>query len=64
MAKTRTFADKMKKDKGESLCPVCGGAQQAVKTVVPEKHETSGAWKFRTQMVVVCKCNHKDVYNT
>jgi hypothetical protein len=64
MAKTRTFADKLKKDKGVVTCPVCGGARQAVRTVTPEKNPSNGAWKFRTRMVVVCKCNHKEVYDS
>ncbi|HUU45987.1 MAG TPA: hypothetical protein VM118_09655 [Acidobacteriota bacterium] len=64
MAKTRSFADKMKKDRGGAVCPVCGGAQQAVKTVTPEVSPSNGAWKFRTRMVVVCKCNHKEVYDS
>ncbi len=62
MAKTRTFADKLKKDKGTRLCPVCGGAIQAVRTVQPEIHPTKGSWKFRDCIVLVCKCNHKEIY--
>ena len=62
MAKKQTFADKLKKDKIKTLCPVCGGATVAVKTVQPEADQASGAWKFRTRMVVVCKCNQKAVY--
>ena len=61
MAKTQSFADKLKKKKGD-VCPVCDGARQAVRTVTPERHEVSGAWKFRTRMVVVCKCNHEELY--
>ncbi|MBI3661881.1 MAG: hypothetical protein HY234_02380 [Acidobacteria bacterium] len=63
MAKKQTFADKVKKERGGSICPVCGGATQPVKLVRPEQDATSGAWKFRTRMVVVCKCNQKSVYD-
>jgi hypothetical protein len=62
MAKKQTFADKLKKEKGGSLCPVCGTATQPVRLLNPEQDERSGAWKFRTSIVVVCKCNHKAVY--
>lgn len=62
MAKARSFADKMKKDRAGEVCPVCEGARQPVRTVTPERNEASGVWKFRTRMVVVCKCNHDEVY--
>ncbi|MEW5701122.1 MAG: hypothetical protein AB1792_02710 [Candidatus Zixiibacteriota bacterium] len=64
MAKKQTFQDKLKKDKGKTLCPVCGGAAQPVKTVQPEQDAQTGAWKFRTRIVVVCKCNQKAVYDS
>jgi len=64
MAKKQSFVDKLKKDSLKSLCPVCGGATQAVKEVRPEHDPVSGAWKFRTRVVVVCKCNQKSVYDS
>jgi hypothetical protein len=64
MAKARTFADKMKKEKSGAACPICESARQPVKTVTPERHAVSGAWTFRTKIVVVCKCNHKEVYES
>ena len=64
MAKTRSFADKMKKDKVGATCPVCESGLQPVKTVTPQRHAVSGAWTFRTRIVVVCKCNHKEVYES
>jgi hypothetical protein len=62
MAKKQTFADKLKKEKSGSLCAVCGGATQPVRLVNPEQDPESGAIKFRTAIVVVCKCNHKAIY--
>jgi hypothetical protein len=62
MAKKQTFADKLKKEKSGSLCPVCGGATQPVRLVNPEQDPESGAIKFRTAIVVVCKCNQKAIY--
>ena len=64
MAKKQSFVDKLKKDKAKSLCPVCGGATQVVKAVRPEQNPVSGVWKFRTRIVVVCKCNQKSVYDS
>ena len=63
MAKKQSFADKSKK-KAVGTCAVCDGARQAVKTVIPERHPISGSWTFRTRIVVVCKCNHKEVYES
>ena len=62
MAKKQSFADKFKKEKSGSLCPVCGGTTQPVRLVNPEQDPESGAIKFRTAIVVVCKCNHKAIY--
>jgi RNase P subunit RPR2 len=62
MAKIRTFADKLKKDKNARLCPVCGTAMQPVRAVRPEIHATKGSWRFRDRIVIVCKCNHKEIY--
>ena len=63
MGKTRSFADKMLKEKGQhTYCPVCEGAFQSVKVLVPEKNEATGYFTFRDRMVQVCKCNHREVY--
>ncbi len=63
MGKTRSFADKMIKDKGQhTFCPVCGSALQPVRTLMPEKNAATGYFKFRDRIVQVCKCNHKEVY--
>lgn len=65
MGKTRTFVDKMKADKGQhTYCPVCGSAYQSVRTLTPEANEQTGYFKFRERMVQVCKCNHKEVYES
>lgn len=63
MGKTRTFVDKMKKDKATvRACPVCGAPQQAVRTLVPVANEETGYFKFRDKIEHVCKCNNDQVY--
>jgi len=65
VGKTRTFVDKMKKDKAHALtCPVCGGVMQAVRTLTPVANEATGYFKFHDKIVHVCKCNHKEVYGS
>ena len=59
MAKKQSFADKMKKERGGSLCAVCGGATQAVKTVRPEQDADTGAWKFRTRKIGRASCRER-----
>ena len=61
MAKKQSFADKASKVKHAVICPVCGGAVQAVLYVRSAKAD-SGAWKFRQKVVQVCKCNHAEIY--
>jgi len=61
--KDRTFASKMAKGNQNlgRTCPKCGEVYQMVKVVASEKSEF-GAWKFKENVVNVCKCNEKEVY--
>ena len=61
MAKKQTFADKMTKKSDEVICPVCGDAKHFVKHVKAVKMDT-GAWKFKSAIAGVCKCNEKEIY--
>ena len=45
-----------------STCPVCNSDIHYVKHVKAVKGD-NGAWKYRTQMTGVCKCNEKEVYS-
>ena len=65
MGKTKTFAEKMIKSKGDmDICPVCDSAFQSVRTMTPIANAETGYFKFRDCMVKVCKCNHKEVYES
>ena len=62
--KERSFAAKVAKStavKGE-ICPVCGGAIQPVVYIKSERSPLTGNWRFKKNMVKVCKCNHKEIY--
>jgi len=61
--KDRSFAAKMAKgvQKTVKTCPKCGEVIQMVKVVSSDKSE-QGAWKFKENIVGVCKCNEKEVY--
>ncbi|MDF1544662.1 MAG: hypothetical protein P1R58_06120 [bacterium] len=61
MAKKQSFADKSSKRAHSMTCPVCQETFQFVKFTKSIKTD-AGAWKFRTQNVGVCKCNHGEVY--
>ena len=62
MAKKQTFADKLQSRTQVTTCPVCNSDIQFVKHVRAVKGD-NGAWKYRTQMTGVCKCNEKEVYS-
>ncbi|MFQ5676710.1 MAG: hypothetical protein ACE5G1_12505 [bacterium] len=65
MAKEQSFADKVAKAAGGaqgSHCPTCGELLTAVKLVVSEKSEARNSWKFNEKLVMVCQCNHAEVY--
>ena len=61
--KQRTFADKVQAKPHVVDCPKCNSPIQPVLMVKPVKNEHSGAWKFKRQLVKVCKCNQKEVYS-
>jgi len=61
MAKKQSFLDKSQKKAFAIFCPVCSGEVHRIKHVKAEKSPT-GAWKFRTQNIGVCKCNEKEIY--
>ncbi len=59
--KKRTFADKMRKEKTVTLCPVCNSPIQNIFLVKSVKTE-AGFWRFKQRYVSVCKCNQKEIY--
>ena len=61
MAKRQSFADKSSKVVHSMTCPVCAEPRQFIKHVKAVKSD-AGGWRFRTQNVGVCKCNHAEVY--
>ncbi len=61
MAKKQSFSDKSSKKSHSMSCPVCQEGFQFIKFVKSVKTDV-GAWKFRSQNIGVCKCNHKEVY--
>ncbi|MGB2697317.1 MAG: hypothetical protein WBD28_05580 [Candidatus Zixiibacteriota bacterium] len=61
--KLRTFADKVQAKTHVVICTKCNSPIQPVLMVRSVKSEHSGAWKFKRQLVKVCKCNQKEVYS-
>jgi len=61
MAKRQSFADKASKKKHVKNCDVCDTAIVPTKVVFPMKMG-GGSVKYKTSVVQVCKCNHKEVY--
>jgi hypothetical protein len=61
--KQRTFADKVQAKTHVVECPKCNSPIQPVLMVRSVKSETSGVWKFKRQLIQVCKCNQKEVYS-
>jgi hypothetical protein len=61
--KQRTFADKVQAKTHVVDCPKCNSPLQPVLMVRSVKKEDSGTWKFKRQLVKVCKCNQKEVYS-
>ncbi len=60
MAKKQSFADKASKKKHADICPVC---EQPVAYVKFRKAVRSeNGWRFKTNNIGVCKCNHSEVY--
>ena len=64
MAKDRGFGAKVAKGtKLGSLCEKCGEALNTVKVIDSVKKKSSEAWGFKEKMVLVCKCNEKEIYS-
>ncbi len=61
MAKRQSFADKASKKKHVKDCAVCNSPMVPTKVVFPGKTENGGV-KYKTNIVHICKCNHKEVY--
>jgi hypothetical protein len=63
MAKAKSFADKIAKDKKDftTHCPKCGESITTIKLVASELSEKTGAYRFKQSFVGVCKCNANDV---
>lgn len=61
MAKRQSFADKASKKKHVVTCGVCDSPKISTKVVFPQKTE-SGGIKYKTSVVDICKCNHKEIY--
>ena len=63
MAKVKSFADKIAKDKRDftTHCPKCGESITTIKLVASELSEKTGAYRFKQSFVGVCKCNENDV---
>ncbi|MEE4312545.1 MAG: hypothetical protein V2J62_11850 [candidate division KSB1 bacterium] len=61
--KDRTFAAKMAQgqEKVGKHCPECGELLNFIHLVDAVK-SGSGNWKFKENMVGVCKCNEKEIY--
>ena len=59
MAKIKSFADKMSKDKKDftTHCQKCGESITTVKLVASELSEKTGAYRFKQSFVGVCKFN-------
>ena len=62
--KERTFVDKIRKQQMDFYkhCPVCGEPLKPVKVVASERSPRTGAWRFNTSIVMVCKCNSAEVF--
>jgi hypothetical protein len=64
MAKGKSFADKVAKGREQrgDVCSVCGETIKSILVVSPTESERSGALRFRRNLVGVCSCNSKEVY--
>lgn len=60
MAKQQTFADKLNKQKGGALCPVCEELRQPTLVLQPVP-AAKGGYKMRETRVTVCKCNRNEI---
>jgi len=61
MAKRQTFADKAKKTKQVVYCEVCATPITPTLFLIASK-TGEGFYKYKKNMVDICKCNHKQYY--
>jgi len=63
MAKTKTFADKLAKNKADNIhhCSKCGEVLKEIKLVKSVFSEKTNSWKFNTKLVEMCKCNKDEI---
>lgn len=62
MAKAKTFADKVAKASLDfhKHCQKCGEAISTIQLVTSERSPKSGAWRFNSKFVGMCKCTEKE----
>ncbi len=62
MAKAKTFADKVAKASQDfsKHCPKCGESITPIHLVTSERSPKSGAWRYNSRHVGMCKCNEKE----
>ena len=63
MAKAKSFADKVasSSEQHDKQCPNCGEVISMVKLVAAELKERTGATRFRSKFIGICKCNANDL---
>ena len=61
MGKRKTFADKVKKVKHTVNCDKCSSPITPTLFMTAIKTE-QGTYKYKKNMVNICKCNHKEYY--
>ena len=63
MAKAKSFADKVAKSTKDlsKHCPKCKEPITAIQLVASERSPKSGAWRFNSKFMGLCKCNEKEV---
>jgi hypothetical protein len=61
MAKRQSFADKAKKVKHIMNCPKCSSPITPTLFLMAIK-SGGGAYKYKKNMVPICKCNYKEYY--
>jgi len=61
MAKRQSFADKASKKKHAVNCSVCGSPITPTLFLIANKSD-QGTYKYKKNMINICKCNHKEYY--
>ena len=62
--KDRTFANKMAQGvvDYDEKCPVCGEAFKLIRVIASMKTPEKNSYRFKENMVKLCKCNEKEIY--